>query len=90
MIADGGISTTVKKISDGIVTVEVLNDGKIGSRKNMCLPGCTIKLPTITDYDEHDIIDFGLKYKVDYIAVSFARYKKDLDDLRAMLIAKDP
>ena len=70
--------------------MEILNDGKIGSRKNMCLPGCKITLPTITDYDEHDIINFGLKYKVDYIAVSFARYKKDLDDLRAMLIAKDP
>ena len=35
-------------------------------------------------------MNFGQKYKVDDIAVSFARYKKDLDDLRAMLIAKDP
>ena len=72
------------------MTVEVLNDGKIGSRKNMCLPGCTVNLPTITDYDEVDIVDFGLKYKVDYIAVSFARYKKDLENLRKYLIKKDP
>jgi pyruvate kinase len=90
LIADGSISTRVVKIDKDIVTVEVLNDGKIGSKKNMCLPGTVITLPTIGPADEKDIIDFGLKYKVDCIAVSFARYKKDLDNLRKLLIEKDP
>lgn len=67
-----------------------MNDGKIGSRKNMCLPGSVITLPTIGKTDEDDIINFGLKYKVDYIAVSFARYKKDLGNLRKLMIEKDP
>ncbi len=80
----------MKKIENGIVTVEVLNDGKLGSKKNMCLPGAVITLPTITEYDKYDIIDFGLKHKVDFIAVSFARYKSDLDNLRRMMIEKDP
>lgn len=31
-----------------------------------------------------------MKYKVDYIALSFARCKSDLDNLRKMLIAKSP
>lgn len=61
-----------------IVTVEVLNSGSMGQKKNMCLPGCVVKLPTINDYDENDIINFGVKHKVDFIAVSFARYKKDI------------
>lgn len=56
LIADGGVSTEVRKIEGNIVTVEVQNDGKIGSRKNMCLPGTVINLPTITEKDEHDII----------------------------------
>ena len=56
----------------------------------MCLPGLPITLPTICDYDEYDIVDFGLKNKVDYIAVSFARYKSDLTNLRKFLAAKDP
>jgi pyruvate kinase len=90
LIADGGISAVVKKIENDIVTVEVLNDGKIGSKKNMCLPGAVITLPTIGPGDEEDIIGFGLKHKVDYIAVSFARYKSDLDNLRKLLIEKDP
>lgn len=55
------------------MTVEVLNDGSIGSKKNMCLPGTVISLPTIGDKDEDDIINFGLKNKVNFIAVSFAR-----------------
>jgi len=67
-----------------------LNDGKLGNKKNMCLPGVTVNLPTICDYDRHDIIEFGLKYKVDYIAVSFARYGSDLINLRKELIAADP
>lgn len=72
------------------MTVKVLNDGRIGSKKNMCLPGAVITLPTIGPYDEDDIINFGLKHKVDYIAVSFARYKKDLDNLRKLLVERDP
>ena len=37
-----------------------------------------------------DIVDFGLKYKVDQIAVSFTRRGKDLIELRRMLTQKDP
>jgi pyruvate kinase len=56
----------------------------------MCLPGTTVNLPTICEYDENDIFGFGLKHKVDYIAVSFARYLKDLKNLRKHLIERDP
>lgn len=90
LIADGGVSSIVRKIEGNIVTVEILNDGKFGSKKNMALPGCIVNLPTITESDKKDILDFGVKYKVDYIAVSFARYKKDLDELRKMLVEADP
>lgn len=90
LFADGSISSIVKSIDNGIVTVQVLNDGKIGSKKNMCLPGVPITLPTICNYDEYDIVEFGLRHKVDYIAVSFARYLNDLKKLREYLIAKDP
>jgi pyruvate kinase len=80
----------VKRIENGLVTVQILNNGKVGSKKNMCLPGVAIKLPTIGKFDEYDIVDFGLKYKVDYIAVSFARYLNDLTKLREFLISRDP
>lgn len=56
LFADGGISSIVKKVDNGIVTVEISNDGKLGNKKNMCLPGVKITVPTIEDYDRHDII----------------------------------
>lgn len=90
LFADGSIESVVKKIENGIVTVHIINDGKLGSKKNMCLPGVTITLPTIGTFDTHDIVEFGLKHKVDYIAVSFARYESDLVKLREFMIAKDP
>jgi pyruvate kinase len=52
----------------------------------MCLPGCVINLPTIGEVDKNDIINFGVVNKIDFIAISFARYKKDLDDLRKLLV----
>lgn len=56
LFADGGVSSVVRKIDNGIVTVEILNDGKLGNKKNMCLPGVAITLPTIGEYDQHDIV----------------------------------
>lgn len=62
----------------------------MGQKKNMCLPGVSITLPTINRYDEYDIVEFGLKHKVDFIAVSFTRYLNDLKSLRKFLIERDP
>lgn len=45
----------------------------------MCLPGLPIFLPTLSPVDKFDIAEFGLKHKVDFIAVSFVRKKKELD-----------
>lgn len=61
----------------------------MGSKKNMCLPGCEITLPTINEYDENDIINFGVKHKVDFIAVSFSRFKKDIQYIRKIIAEKD-
>jgi pyruvate kinase len=52
----------------------------------MCLPGSSITLDTVTEVDKIDIVNFGLKYQVDQIAVSFARRGRDMEDLRRMLI----
>lgn len=65
--------------------VEVLNDVKIGERKNMNLPGCKIDLPTVTEKDEDDIVNFGLKHGVDLIALSFTRTAEDIETVRDLL-----
>ena len=63
LIADGSLSCKVTKIdyvTDRVV-VECLNDFKLGSRKNMSLPGADVDLPTLTEQDIEDIQEFGIK-----------------------------
>ncbi len=56
----------------------------------MCLPGCEVLLPTINKYDQWDILEFGVKHKVEFIAVSFARFKKDIQYIRQIISKVDP
>lgn len=51
----------------------------------MNLPGCQINLPTVTEKDEDDILEFGLKKGINMIALSFTRTAKDIDDLRKLM-----
>ena len=62
-----------------------INGVKLGEKKNMNLPGAVVDLPTLTPKDEVDLVEFGLKYNVDFIAVSFVRKPTDLDYVRDVL-----
>lgn len=57
----------------------------IGEKKNMNLPGCKVDLPTVTEKDEKDIVEFGLKHGIDMIALSFTRSAKDIETVRELL-----
>ena len=48
----------------------------------MCFPGCNVDLPILNDQDVDDIVDFGLKYDIDFIAASFVRRGSDLETIR--------
>jgi len=62
-----------------------MNTVTIGERKNMNLPGIKVNLPTLTEQDETDIIEFGLKHSVDIIAASFVRKASDVEYIRDVL-----
>lgn len=66
------------------IKCEVLTEGELGSRRHINLPGVNISLPAITDKDRRDI-ELGIELGVDFIALSFVREKKDVEDLRQML-----
>ena len=51
----------------------------------MTLPGAIVDLPTITDKDEDDILEFGIKKNVDFIAASFVRKASDVESIRELL-----
>jgi len=62
-----------------------LNSAKIGERKNMNLPGAVVDLPTLTEKDQSDIIDFGLSRGIDMIAASFVRSATCIETIRDVL-----
>jgi pyruvate kinase len=63
LCADGSITFTVLScdVGKGTVQVKCENSAKLGERKNMNLPGVNVDLPTITEKDRNDIINWGVK-----------------------------
>jgi pyruvate kinase len=51
----------------------------------MNLPGVNVDLPTITEKDRDDILNWGVKNKVDFIAASFVRKGSDIEHIREVL-----
>jgi pyruvate kinase len=51
----------------------------------MNLPGCHIDLPTCTEKDVDDLVNWGVKHQVDFIAASFVREPSDIDSIRKIL-----
>ena len=87
LCADGSITFKVIScdVEKGEVKVTCENSAKLGERKNMNLPGVVVNLPTITEKDRHDLIDWGVKNNVDFIAASFVRKGSDVDYIRSVL-----
>lgn len=85
LIADGSLVCKVKECYEDSVIVMVMNNATIGERKNMNLPGIRVNLPTLTEQDEKDILEFGLKHGIDIIAASFIRKASDVECIRDVL-----
>ena len=66
------------------VECEVLTPGKLGSRRHINLPGVRVSLPALTAKDLADI-EVGLEVGVDFIALSFVREAKDIQQLRKVV-----
>nr|WP_027338980.1 pyruvate kinase [Halonatronum saccharophilum] len=84
LIDDGLIGLEVKSINGSEVVCNVVNGGKLGSRKGVNLPGVSVNLPAITDKDISDI-KFGIEQGVDFIAASFVRKADDVLAIREIL-----
>jgi len=68
------------------VVCKVLQGGPLKSKKGVNLPNTKVSLPALTKKDIKDAI-FAIEQKVDWIALSFVRTPKDLEELQD-LIAK--
>lgn len=87
LAADGSLVLTVLTTDEPQreVMCRIENSCEIGERKNMNLPGVKVDLPTFTEKDVDDIVNFGIKKKVEFIAASFIRKAEDVRNLRKLL-----
>lgn len=86
LIDDGETALKVVEKTNDYLLVEVQNDGTIGSRKSVNIPGVSIQLPSITEKDKK-CIEIAIKYGADFIAHSFVRHKGDVLDVQKILDA---
>jgi pyruvate kinase len=87
LINDGLLRLKVIKKKSNSLVCEIVNGGILTQKKGMNLPGMNLSTPSITEKDFNDL-EFVLKHRVDYIALSFVRSAKDVFELKNWLAAK--
>ncbi|MCU4175284.1 pyruvate kinase [Carboxylicivirga sp. N1Y90] len=84
LIDDGEIDMVVDSKEDDALVCTVLNDGALGSRKSVNVPGVRISLPSVTDKDKN-FIRFAAENNIDFVAHSFVRNKEDVIEVQQIL-----
>ncbi len=86
LLSDGLIELRVERIDGEDVVCEIVNGGELGENKGINLPGIPVKVPSLTEKDEEDLI-FAIGQGVDTIAVSFVRTADDVRHVKSRLAA---
>ncbi|MFQ3534421.1 MAG: pyruvate kinase [Aggregatilineales bacterium] len=81
LLDDGAIEFKVLTATSTDLHCEVVVEGELRSRKGVSAPESRLTLSALTDKDREDV-KFALEHKLDYIAMSFVRSGKDMDELR--------
>ncbi len=81
---DGAIEMKVIENEGPMLVARVENDGVLGARKSVNVPGEHIDLPALTERDRRNIL-FAIERDVDFIAHSFVRNAADVKAVQQLL-----
>lgn len=84
LIDDGELDFMVTRIEGDEIRAVAQNDGRLGSRKSVNIPGADIRLPAVSDRDRANIA-LAAELGIDFIAHSFVRSRRDVAQIRALL-----
>ncbi|WEV61230.1 pyruvate kinase [Streptococcaceae bacterium ESL0729] len=86
LVDDGKLGLTVEAKDPATREFDVLvqNDGIIAKQKGVNIPNTKIPFPALAERDNADI-RFGLEQGINFIAISFVRSAKDVNEVRAIL-----
>ena len=85
VLVDNGVLQlrVLEKKSDRL-RCKVMTEGVLGSRRHINLPGVKVNLPALTEKDLRDVA-LAAEMEADFVSLSFARQKRDVDQLRAVM-----
>jgi len=86
LLSDGLIELHVEQVKGADVTCVIVNGGMLGENKGINLPGIPVKVPSLTEKDEEDLV-FAIAQGVDTVAVSFVRTADDIRHVKNRLAA---
>lgn len=87
LINDGLIQLKVKKKKKDSLVCDIVEGGTLKPRKGMNLPGMKLSTKAVTKKDYINL-EFALKHRVDFIALSFVRTEHDILHLKKWLKKK--
>ncbi len=86
LVDDGAVALRVRHALPSSLSLEVLNDGIIDSRKGVNLPDSRLPIGALTAADR-ELLDWGLRQDVDYVALSFVGCADDVRELKEAIAA---
>ena len=84
LLSDGLIELRVRAIHGQDVEGEVVNGGLLAEHQGINLPGVALTIPALTEKDRKDL-EFGLRHKVDLVAISFVRSAADVREVKQLI-----
>ncbi len=84
LIDDGNVRLEVTGVDGQDVHTRVVVGGTISDNKGINLPGVAVSVPALSEKDKEDL-RWALHQTVDFIALSFVRSAKDVEDVRAVM-----
>ena len=84
LIDDGRVRLCVTSVGGADVTTVVEVGGPVSDNKGINLPGVAVSVPAMSEKDIEDL-RWGLHLTCDFIALSFVRSAKDVEDVRKVM-----
>jgi pyruvate kinase len=84
LIDDGKVRLKVVEVDGSEVHTEVVVGGPVSDHKGINLPGVPVSVPAMSEKDVADL-RWALHLSVDYIALSFVRSAKDVEEVRTVM-----
>ena len=83
-IDDGKIHLNVLRVTEQQIVTEVIQEGVLGARKGVNIPGAPLDFPAISQKDVADLA-FAIRNRVEYVAQSFVRDAADVLEVKRRL-----